>query len=87
MLDVNVYVMNDWAWKKWGKSCFPKAKFHANIYDAEVNNWINSSLDYRRESEWENKGIMIGFLIGFAELDVYYPRKLLSLNLEFYNSS
>ena len=34
----------------------------ANACTVEVNNLIDSSLDFQREFEWENKGIRIGFL-------------------------
>uniref|UniRef100_A0A6N2NCS8 Retrotransposon gag domain-containing protein n=1 Tax=Salix viminalis TaxID=40686 RepID=A0A6N2NCS8_SALVM len=39
-----------------------KANFRPNACVAEVNNLTDSSLDFRREFEWENKGIRIGFL-------------------------
>ena len=39
-----------------------KANFRPNACVAEVNNLTDSSLDFRREFEWENMGIRIGFL-------------------------
>ena len=62
VLHVNGCVMNDWAWKEWGNSCFSKANFRPNACVAEVNNLTYSSLDFRREFEWEKKGIRIGFI-------------------------
>jgi hypothetical protein len=35
----------------------------------------------------KTKELGVGSFIGVVVLDVYYPRKLVSLDLEFYNSS
>ena len=60
VLEVNVCVMNGLSMKRIREILF----FQGQVSVAEVNNWADSSLDFQRESEWENKGIRIGFLRG-----------------------
>ena len=80
-------VIDEYGMKRIREVLFFQGQLSAKCIYCRSNNLINSSLDFQREFEWENKGIRIGFLVGVAVLDVYYPRKLVSFNLEFYNSS
>ena len=44
-------------------------------------------LTLRENLNGKTKELGSGSFIGVVVLDVYYPRKLVSFNLEFYNSS
>ena len=44
-------------------------------------------LTLRENLNGKKKELGLGSFIGVVVLDVYYPRKLVSFNLEFYNSS
>ena len=60
--NVELGVIDECGMKKTREILFPKANFRPDACAAEVNNLIDSSFDFRREFEWENEGIRIGFL-------------------------
>ena len=66
---------------------FSKANFRPNACVAEINNLTDSCCDLRENLSGKTKELGSDSFIGVVILNVYYPRTVVSLNLELYNFS
>jgi hypothetical protein len=85
--NVELCVIDECGMKRMREVLFSQGQLSAKCICCRSNNLTNSSLDFQREIEWEKRELGLVSLVGVVVLDGYYPRKLVSFNLEFYNSS
>ena len=73
--------------KRMREVLFSQGQLSAKYICCRSNNLTDSSLDFGENLSGKTRELRSVFFVGVAVLDVYYPRKLVSFNLEFYNSS